>query len=245
MRARLDRLDLLSPGEVPEKLLAFYHPETRSSICALRAYLMAREQDGRMDDLDRLIRMVVVNRLTGHSTGFSVYTLPPNQAVSVASQLKINARRRQTPPRRDLRAIVNRKSAMLLADVDEATRQMLADVGSRGRFHTGSYQPIRRTGSVQLVVTSPPFLDVVTTRPTIVGQCWFCGVDSSGVAIGVHTTVTRGDGSSRRAFRQIARLLSPGAYVAFARCETARSDSRTSSFPPVWPRIGAGCGAGE
>ena len=217
VRARLDRLDLLSPGEVPEKLLAFYHPETLVEICALRAYLMAREQDGRMDDLDRWIRMVVVNRLTGHSTGFlSVYTLPPNQAVSVASQLKINARRRQTPPRRDLRAIVNRKSATLLADVDEATRQMLADVGSRGRFHTGSCTSrFWRTGSVQLVVTSPPFLDVVNYAADNWLRCWFCGVDSSGVAIGVHTTVHAWRRFIEAAFRQIARLLSPGAYVAF------------------------------
>ena len=61
--------------------------------------------------------MVALNRLTGHSSGFfSVYTMPPNQAVSAASQRKINEKRGQTPPERDIKAIILKKSAALLAD---------------------------------------------------------------------------------------------------------------------------------
>ena len=47
--------------------------------------------NGLEDNIDRWIRMVATNRLTGHSPGFfSVYTLPPNQAASQNSQIKIN-----------------------------------------------------------------------------------------------------------------------------------------------------------
>ena len=60
--------------------------------------------------------MVAVNRLTGHSSGFfSVYTLPPNQAVSLESQRKINEKRQQVPPVRDVPSIILKKSKTLLA----------------------------------------------------------------------------------------------------------------------------------
>ena len=87
-----------------DDLLAFYHVETLRQICALRRYLLEHAPlDKEPDPVDDWIRMVAINRLTGHSPGFfSVYSLPPNQAVSVESQLKINAKRNQnsTDPRR-------------------------------------------------------------------------------------------------------------------------------------------------
>ena len=81
-------------------LSMFYHPDTESEIVALKRYLAARKDNGEEDSVDRWIRMVATNRLTGHSPGFfSVYTLPPNQAVSITAQRKINADRDQTPPK--------------------------------------------------------------------------------------------------------------------------------------------------
>ena len=61
--------------------------------------------------------MVAIGRLTGHSPGFfSVYTLPPNQAVSIASQLKINKAREQFPPDRDVKKLILKKTKALLSD---------------------------------------------------------------------------------------------------------------------------------
>ena len=82
---RLDEIRLVRPAnDTDQELLAFYHPETLSEIISLKNWLLEREDSGDLDDIDKWIRMVAVNRLTGHSSGFfSVYSLPPNQAVSV------------------------------------------------------------------------------------------------------------------------------------------------------------------
>ncbi len=75
----------------------------------------ATSSNSRGDAVDAWIRMVCLNRLTGHSSGFfSVYTLPPNQATSAVRQRKINEARRQVPPKRDVFEIVLRKTKALL-----------------------------------------------------------------------------------------------------------------------------------
>ena len=104
---RLAEIDLSLALSYPRELEVFYHQETLREICALREYLLARDRSGSLDGIDRWIRMVAVNRLTGHSPGFfSVYTLPPNQATSIDAQARINARRKQTPPRRNVRQLL-------------------------------------------------------------------------------------------------------------------------------------------
>ncbi len=122
--ARLDEVPW-GKGEIERKdLLVFYHPETLRQLSALRRFLLERAPlEAKPDATDDWIRMVALNRLTGHSPGFfSVYTLPPNQAVSVEAQRKINEKRSQTPPPRDVARLILRKSRALLAEGRPANR---------------------------------------------------------------------------------------------------------------------------
>ena len=130
--------------------------------------------------------MVALNRLTGHSKGFfSVYTLPPNQATSVTAQRRINARRDQTPPHRDVTDLIRRKSRSLLTDCDAATRCILDSVSASARLIVGSAAstPELADGSVDLVITSPPFPDVVNYAGDNWPRCWFCDIDPASVPI--------------------------------------------------------------
>jgi len=222
---RLGEVDFCAAGDLPEDLLVFYHRETLREICALRRYLMDRQRTGQSDVLDDWIRMVAVNRLTGHSPGFfSVYTLPPNQAVSVKSQKKINADRGQTPPRKNVAEIIARKSRLLLLDCQAEVRRLLSGLDDRPRLLTqpSTIVPEIPTQSVSLVVTSPPFLDVVDYATDNWLRWWFIGVDPATVSLTVPKKLQEWQETMSAVFRELVRVLCPGGHVAFEVGEVRR-----------------------
>ena len=215
---RLERIDFSTCDSWPDELLVFYHPETLREICGLREYLGRRARRGALDEVDRWIRMVAVNRLTGHSSGFfSVYTLPPNQALSIDSQRRINAIRRQAPPRRHVPALILAKSRSLLRNCDEPTLRALKLTARHYRLLTQSCSatPEIESGSVDLVVTSPPFLDVVDYAGDNWLRCWFCGIDAASVRLTMVRRLEDWQTAMASVFEELARVLRPGGHVAF------------------------------
>jgi hypothetical protein len=143
--------------------------------------------------------------------------LPPNQAVSVKAQAKINAKRGQAASLRDVRGIILAKSRALLRDVTRDIREALEHSSGQRRLVVGrsSDTPSIDSGSVALVVTSPPFLDIVNYQVDNWLRCWFRGVDASAVPI---TQVRRPEDWQDfvcKTLTEVRRTLRPGGHVAF------------------------------
>jgi hypothetical protein len=196
-----------------EDLLAFYHPETLKKLEALRSWLAKHAPLGALDvdPVADWIRMVAINRLSGHSPGFfSGRSMPPNQAVSVKAQLKINEKLGVSPPERDVAAVILKKTRTLLKDgvIDEAISDSL---------HVGPAwnTPDIDDDSIDLVVTSPPFLDIVQYASDNWLRCWFAGINPADVAIDMHKTEQSWTDMARRVLVEQARIVRPGGHIAF------------------------------
>ena len=204
----LNEFDWNGDADTPAELLAFFHPETLRQLVLLRTALIQSP----LGKTGSWIRMVALSRLTGHSPGFfSVRTLPPNQAITVAAQLALNARHHLVPAARNIAAIILKKSSSLLRD---AIRPDPIFSGTH-QFWTGRAES--RSGlkddSVDLVVTSPPFLDVVDYRRDNWLRCWFAGIDSE-AAPRCTRSLAEWTSQLTAAMVEIHRVLRPGGHAA-------------------------------
>jgi hypothetical protein len=218
VEARLQVIPLDDPADLPDELLAFYHPATLRGISSLKNYLLQRRSSGKADSVDDWIALVSLNRLTGHSNGFfSVYTLPPNQATSPRAQLRINQRRNQTPPERDIVRIILKKTRQLLGDVNPRARETLAQVKDAARLFTGPADATHEiaANSIALIVTSPPFLDIVQYATDNWLRCWFLGIEAKSVNLTVPKKLDQWQDAMSAVFRELHRVVKPGGHIAF------------------------------
>jgi hypothetical protein len=240
----LPRLELPSVSDIDKRLRAisfpatastdvdlsmFFHERTLYEVLGLRQYLERRRHNGTEDEVDRWIRMVATNRLTGHSPGFfSVYTLPPNQAVTPENQVKINEKLGQKPQYRDVRALILRKSMQLQGALGAAERWRLHAAAEKAQVLVcdAASTPAIESESVQLTVTSPPFLNIVQYARDNWLRCWFNGFDPEAIGerITMSTTVEDWSEAMSGVFRELYRITRHGGWVAFEVGEVRRGE---------------------
>lgn len=75
--------------------------------------------------------------------------------------------------------------------------------------------PTIASGSVDLVVTSPPFLDVVDYETDNWLRCWFTGVDAAAVELTTPRDLPSWQAVMTDVFRELRRVVRPGGHVAF------------------------------
>ena len=114
-------------------------------------------------------------------------------------------------------AIILRKSHQLLRHVNPEVRRTLASVADRAILLSSPADRLRELpdGSVSLVVTSPPFLDVVNYGADNWLLCWFVGIDPKAMQLTIIPKLTDWGTAMEQALREIHRVLKPGGHVAF------------------------------
>lgn len=214
---RLEGIDLSKANEHYEDLLHFYHKDTLREIISLKEYLLKREAEETIDNVDAWIRMVAINRLTGHSSGFfSVYSLPPNQAVTAERQKKINEQRNQIPDYRAIKTRILKKSKSLLKNWNDGQLDSFEnDLSSVLSTSDSRKVPLIPDDSASLVVTSPPFLDVVDYQGDNWLRCWFIGIDSSTIEISQLKVIEDWEDTMTDVLKDLKRIVKPSGYIAF------------------------------
>lgn len=217
---RLDKIKFVGGLKADIDLSMFYHPETESELVSLRNYLKRKKKDENEDYIDSWIRMVATNRLTGHSKNFfSVYTLPPNQAVTQQRQIRINKLRNQKPGYKDVKFIILKKSRNLTAQLNQKLTIQLKNAGTNAVFlnEDARFTSCIKRNSVQLTVTSPPFLDIVNYIEDNWLRCWFNNIDAKTVTNKISVTKKLEDWKQimQDVFAEFKRITKKSGYVAF------------------------------
>ncbi|MEW5797712.1 MAG: DNA methyltransferase [Bacteroidota bacterium] len=220
LKHRLDSIKINKRLKSNIDLSMFYHKDTLVEILSLRSYLLNRLKEKKIDNLDRWIQMVATNRLTGHSKGFfSVYTLPPNQATSPQSQIRINNKLNQKPEYRNVCDIILKKSKSLIRTLSKDQIKTLKRVSSSAKFLNCDAQSTGaiKNNSVNLTITSPHFLDTIDYYGDNWLRCWFNGFDAKAVANSIRISRNADEWKKMmgNVFKELYRITNPGGWVAF------------------------------
>jgi DNA modification methylase len=244
---RLNSIKFNQDSAADIDLSMFFHQKTEREIVCLKNYLLSVHNSSEEDDCDRWIRMVATNRLTGHSKGFfSVYTLPPNQATSQASQLKINDKRNQKPSYRDVKALILKKTKSLYRNLNEREKSLLRESCKTALF---LQKDSRNTEEildefVNLTVTSPPFLNVVAYDKDNWLRCWFNSIDTGEMAkkITMLQNIEKWCQFMEDHFTELYRITKNGGWVCFEVGEVNKGKDKLDEYiVPIGIKAGFRC----
>ena len=192
LKARLESLDLSARkfrlSEVErERLLPFFHPDTLQEILNLRAMLL--DPKNHDDAALNYIGITALSRLYGHSDGFfSVYTFP-QISIMPGAQRRNNLQRGQKP---EYRAIKERIIRKMSRDLSRGFPERYHKVSRKNQYTIHDVRDMNtiKSSGVDLIVTSPPFLNKVNYVEDNWMRGWFLGQEDEMRQAGVTMTAS-------------------------------------------------------
>jgi DNA modification methylase len=114
-------------------------------------------------------------------------------------------------------AIILKKTRSLLKDLEASTCEPLRSLADQALLLDESCDatPAIADGSVRLVVTSPPFLNIVAYETDNWLRCWFNQIDAKAVKLWQFQNPDQWQARMSEVFRELHRILVPGGHVAF------------------------------
>lgn len=210
---RLLSLDLSGPEtrldpKDENRLLPFFHPETLKEILGFRSHLLKNlNQDPVMDYLG----VTALSRLYGHSDGFfSVYTFPQISIMPVAQE-RNNRKRNQKP---DYKPVKERIAKKFNRDLSVPLPGLFHNASRNNTYSTHDSRDLASVDSesVDLVVTSPPFLDKVDYISDNWMRSWFLDMEeqTGRMELGIFSDIQQWASFMKDTLVELGRVLKPG-----------------------------------
>jgi hypothetical protein len=208
---------------------------------------MDKKEQGKEDYIDKWIRMIATNKLTGHSKNFfSIYTLPPNQAITQERQKKINIKRNQKPTYKNVKEIILIKSDQIINKIPKKNINILLKISKTAIFleEDARLTHMIPDNAVKLTITSPPFLDIVQYTKDNWLRCWFNNIDANDIEKKITMSKTVKDWSRvmNAVFKQLFRITKKNGLVAFEVGEVRNGKIKLDEYIlPIGIKNGFGC----
>jgi hypothetical protein len=158
--------------EVPEQVRLFYHLDTLQQLLSVRRWLLERARGSRS-------AAFLLGCLLGilHGKSSRSLSLPCAHAYAMAPAYvrRYAAAHRLVPPRRDVLECLREKAASCVSVEGTPRGKAYVYLSSAEKYSYDRYRTV--TGAVQLIVTSPPYLDAQTYAKDAWLRLWLLGWD--------------------------------------------------------------------
>lgn len=211
LEKKLNSLDLskkVPEVENEEDLLHFFHKDTLKEI----KNLMRIYKDDNSDEM-KYIMLTALSRLHGHSVGFfSVYTFP-QVSIPPLAQKRNNEKRKQTPDYREVKPRIWKK---ICTDLKDQIPPFYHEFSRHNHYSQHSSEEMKTVSgsSVDLIITSPPFLDKVNYLADNWLKAWFLSLDSKKkVSVSMFHSVDSWSEFIRKTLVECSRVLKKNARM--------------------------------